>query len=187
MGIIAQRQRRRFQQVRSLGLVVPRSYKRIHSVRKYPRAVQAELVKYPETVLEDSDYEDDAEVRRQHAADPEKYIKGKDDRNRDAIEMHGEPRRLWAARTKRGDKNHDLVTTIVAEAAHVALERQGLHREMTKERRFGNHIKRFEQTQAAYYREGYEHQLASDLYDRVQQDPNLFVGEAPESVAKLLA
>ena len=144
MGIIAQRQRRRFQQVRRLGIQVPRSYKRIHSIRRYPNAVQTELVKYPEAVAEDSDHELDEEVRRKYAADPEKYIKGKDERHRDAIEMNGEPRRLWAARTKRGDKNHDLVTKILYDAAHAALEKQGLHREMTAERRFGNHIKRFE-------------------------------------------
>ena len=177
MGIIAQRQRRRFQQVRRLGIVVPLSYKRIHSIRRYPNAVQTELVKYPETIAEDSEYESDTVVLRRYAEDPVAYIKKKDDRHRDAIEMNGEPRRLWAARSKRGEKNHDLAMKIRYDAAHAALEKQGLHREMTMDRRFGNHIKRFEQTQASYYQQGYEKEIAFQLYEHAKTDPNIFVNE----------
>jgi len=64
MGIIAQRQRRRFNQVRRLGIKVPRSYKRIFKVTVYPKVIQEALVSYPETIEEDSSYEDDDAVVR---------------------------------------------------------------------------------------------------------------------------
>ena len=67
MGIIAQRQRRRFNQVRRLGLDVPRSYKRIFRVTGYPKVIQEALVKYPEVIEEDSSYEDDDTVLNLHA------------------------------------------------------------------------------------------------------------------------
>ena len=62
MGIIAQRQRRRFNQVRRLGLKVPNDYKRIFKVTGYPKVIQEALVKYPEVLEEDSSYEDDDSV-----------------------------------------------------------------------------------------------------------------------------
>ena len=44
MGIIAMRQRRRFKQVRRLGIKVPDSYVRVHSIKSMPKIVQNELV-----------------------------------------------------------------------------------------------------------------------------------------------
>jgi hypothetical protein len=45
--------------VRRLGLKIPFTYKRIWNVEKFPKQIQEELVKYPEAVLDDSDFEDD--------------------------------------------------------------------------------------------------------------------------------
>ena len=100
--------------------------------------------------------------------------------------MNGEPRRLWEARTKRGDKNHDIATKILYDAAHVALENQGLHREMTMERRRGDHIKRYEQTQQSYYRAGFEKEIANNLNQYVKEDPDIFIKEPRETVDKIL-
>ena len=123
MGIIAQRQRRRFNQVRRLGLRVPRSYKRIFKVTGYPKVIQEALVKYPEVIEEDSSYEDDDVVLENHADNPVIYIKGMDDRKRDAIEMNAEPHRIHGARTRRGDKNYgDLADHLSYTALNKALE-----------------------------------------------------------------
>ena len=85
-------------QVRKLGIPVDRSYKRIHSIRKYPNEIQQELVKYQLAIELDSEYESDEVVKREYADNPIPYIKKNDDRHRDAIEMNGEPRRLQEAR-----------------------------------------------------------------------------------------
>lgn len=99
-------------------------------------------MRYPETIEDDSDYEDDATVVRKYTRDPVAYIKAKDDRKRDAIEMNAEPYRIRNARTKKGDKNYkDLAQFIIYKAVDVALTKQGLPREMTEERRWGKHIK----------------------------------------------
>ncbi len=45
--------------MRKLGLEIPKTYKRIFSAKCLPKQIQEELVKYPETVIEDSDYESD--------------------------------------------------------------------------------------------------------------------------------
>ena len=39
IGIIAQRQRRRFNQLRNLGIEIPKSYNRIFNVKMFPRQV----------------------------------------------------------------------------------------------------------------------------------------------------
>ena len=100
------------------------------------------MVKYPDTIEEDSSYEDDEVVVQKYISDPVKYIKSKDDRKRDAIEMNGEPYRIRNARTKHGDKNYrDVADYLIYEAVNVALAKQGMPREMTEERRWGKHIK----------------------------------------------
>ena len=96
-------------QVRKLGIPVDRTYKRIHSIRKYPNEIQQELVKYQIAVELDSEYEPDEVVLQKHADNPIQYIKKNDDRHRDAIEMNGEPRRLNEAREKLGIKNHEVI------------------------------------------------------------------------------
>ena len=63
MGIIAQRQRRRFNQVRRLGMHIKQNqYKRIFRVTTFPKMIQEALCKYPEVILDDSCYEDDDAV-----------------------------------------------------------------------------------------------------------------------------
>ena len=172
MGIIAQRQRRRFNQVRRLGLDVPRSYKRIFRVTGYPKVIQEALVKYPEVIEEDSSYEDDDTVLNLHAQNPVVYIKSKDDRKRDAIEMNAVPHRIQEARTRRGDKNYgDLADHLSYQALNVALENQGLPREMTEERRYGKHIKNVEQLDRNLYQKGYEEELAKVLGKYCLNDP----------------
>jgi hypothetical protein len=76
MAILAMRQRRRFMQVRHLGLKVPDSYKRISSIRTMPKYIQEELVKYPETIENDSSFEPDEEVLDKFKNSPLKYIIG---------------------------------------------------------------------------------------------------------------
>ena len=123
MAIIAQRQRRRFMQVRRLKIKVPRSYKRIHSIRKFPNAIQKELVKYKVAIEDDSEYESDHAVLKNYAEDPVSYIKKKDDSNRDEIEMNGNPRRLLEARKKLGLQNYDIIQNVMYEAINESLER----------------------------------------------------------------
>ena len=152
MGIIAQRQRRRFNQVRRLGLKVPETYKRIFTVTVYPKLIQESLVKYPEVIEEDSSYEDDDEVVQKFRGDPVSYIMGKDDRKRDAIEMNAEPHRIRNARTRHGDKNYrNLADHISYEAVDRALRKKGMPREMTEERRWGKHIKNEAMLSRDYY------------------------------------
>lgn len=106
MGIIAQRQRRRFNQLRRLGIRIPSPYKRVHSVRTYPKLVQDELVRYPETILEDSDYESDATCLKKYSTDPLPYLTKNDQQKRNAIEMNSDPVRIWNARRKKGQHNY---------------------------------------------------------------------------------
>jgi len=46
--------------VRRLGIKVPLDYARIKSVKIIPNKIQDELLRYPNAIIEDSDYEDDA-------------------------------------------------------------------------------------------------------------------------------
>lgn len=123
--------------MRRLGVKIPKTYKRIFSARCLPKLIQEELVKYPETVIDDSDYESDSACRQKYTDDPLKYIINSDEKKRTAIEQNAEPRRIHQARTKRGDLNFDIVKKLQNDAVHLSLESQGLHREMTKERRNG--------------------------------------------------
>ena len=122
MGIIGQRQRRRFNQMRRLGVKIPKSYKRIFSARCLPKLIQEELVKYPETITDDSDYESDSACRQKYTDDPLKYIISSDEKKRTAIEQNAEPRRIHEARTKRGDLNFDIVKKLQNDAVHFSLE-----------------------------------------------------------------
>jgi hypothetical protein len=62
MAILALRERRRYNQVRRLGIKVPLGYARIYSIKLMPKDVQNEMLKYPSGITDDSDFEDDAEV-----------------------------------------------------------------------------------------------------------------------------
>jgi hypothetical protein len=62
MGILAQRERRRFNQVRKLGFNVPISYVRIRSIKTYPEPIQKELLTYFQAITADSDFEEDEVV-----------------------------------------------------------------------------------------------------------------------------
>ena len=85
------------------------------------------------------------------------YITQKDARKRDAIEMNGEPAILWAARTKRGDKNYaDLALKLSYEAGDIACAKNGLPKEMTMERRWGNHIKHDGMITREFHEDEYE-------------------------------
>ena len=86
IGIIAQRQRRRFNQVRSLRIPIPDNYKRVYSVLNFPKAIQEALVTYPKLVEDDSDYEDDDQVVKKYGDDPLKYVESQDARKREAIQ-----------------------------------------------------------------------------------------------------
>ena len=102
MAIIALRQRRRFMQVRRCNIKVPVSYKRIHTIQDFPRDLQEEILRYPDTVEEDSDWEPDEQVKARYADDPLSYITRDDERHREAVEQNGVPRRLHRARARRG-------------------------------------------------------------------------------------
>jgi hypothetical protein len=62
MAILAMRERRRFNQLRLLGIKIPIEYVRVFSFVRHPRKVQMELIKYRSAVEEDSEYEDDETV-----------------------------------------------------------------------------------------------------------------------------
>ena len=72
------------------------------------------------------------------------------------------------------------------EAANEALEKQGLSREMTAERRFGNHIKSHEQATESYYHQSYVQTLAEKLEQHVKNDPKVFVNESPKQIKRVL-
>ena len=70
------------------------------------------------------------------------YIIKDDERKRETIESNADPKRIWAARRARGEKNFkDLDRYLFLKALDIGLAKQGLSKEMTKERRFGTHIK----------------------------------------------
>ena len=62
MGIIAGRERRRFNQMRRLGIEIPFHYVRIMHPKKWPKIITKELVKYPHAITDDSEYEEDEDV-----------------------------------------------------------------------------------------------------------------------------
>ena len=62
MGILAMRERRRFNQVRRLGIEVPIEYVRIYSFIRQPKSLQMELYKYKSAIIDDSEYEDDQTI-----------------------------------------------------------------------------------------------------------------------------
>jgi hypothetical protein len=59
MAILAMRERRRFNQLRRLGIKIPIEYVRAYSFVRHPRKMQMELCKYKSAVEDDSEYEDD--------------------------------------------------------------------------------------------------------------------------------
>ena len=72
------------------------------------------------------------------------------------------------------------------EAANEALEKQGLSREMTAERRFGNHIKSHQQATGSYYHQSYVQTLAEKLEKHVRDDPSVLVNESPKQIKHVL-
>ena len=189
MAIIGQRQRRRFQQARRLGLKIPFSYKRIYNIKRFPKLIQEELVKYPETILDDSDFEEDNQVlsNMKYKKDITLYIIKNDERKREAIEQSADPKRIWAARKARGHKNFkDLDRYIFKLACDIGLSKQGLVKEMTKERRFGTHIKNENMSRKSTYQKGVEEELAKQISIYVEEDPDCFVNDR-DSRDKLLA
>jgi len=135
-------------------------------------------VKYPETILNDSDYESDNEVVNNPAykADIKKYIVKNDERKREVIESQGQPKRIHAARTARGHNNFkDLAQYIYHKALDVGLANQGLSKEMTKERRFGNHLVKENMSRKSTYQKGVEEELARQIAAYVKEKPSCFV------------
>jgi hypothetical protein len=122
-----------------MGIKVSSNYKRIHSVKTLPKGIQEELVAYSETVLEDSSYESDEDVRRKYGADPVTYIIANDVRKKEAMQRNEEPRRIQKAREAKGRSNFkNIADQILNEAADISLKAHGFSREMTDARRFGN-------------------------------------------------
>jgi len=147
-------------------------------VTVYPRVIQEALAKYPETVEEDSSYEDDETVLQKYVEDPITYIMAKDERKRDAIEMNAEPFRIRNARTRHGDKNYkSFADYIIYEAVNVALAKQGMPREMTEERRWGKHIKNADMLKSDYYQKGFEQELVKFLSEHCSKEPDIFVND----------
>lgn len=178
MGIIAQRQRRRFNQVRRLCLEVPKSYKRIFRVTSYPKVIQDALVQYPEVLEEDSSYEDDDTVMLKYSENPVTYIKAHDDRKRDSIEMNAEPYRIRNARTRKGDRNYqNLADHIIYQAVDLALKKKGMPREMTDERRWGQHIKNSKMLDRNFYQKDFEEELCKQLHTMCCENPRVFAQE----------
>ena len=67
MAILALRERRRFNQLRRLGIKVPTDqYPRINSFKVFPKVIQQEILKYPSCIEDDSDYEDDQTVLQKY-------------------------------------------------------------------------------------------------------------------------
>lgn len=89
--------------------------------------------------------------------------------------MNAEPRIIWEARTRKGHKNYaDLARKIKYEALDVALTRQGLPKEMTKERRFGYQISQ-DRLDPDNYRRGYREELIRIIDNYCKEDPDVFV------------
>ena len=67
-AIIALRERRRFNQVRRLGIKVPDEYIRIRSIKLINKHIQQEILRLPHCILDDSEYESDSEVLRKYSS-----------------------------------------------------------------------------------------------------------------------
>ena len=110
MAILGLRQRNRYRQCRRLGFQVPESYIRVKNIRLLPAWIQEELLKYPDTINEDSSYEDDNQLMKKYKHDPMAYIIAEDQQKKEALEQGGEPTRLNKARRNKGDG--DITKTI---------------------------------------------------------------------------
>ncbi|CDW84922.1 UNKNOWN [Stylonychia lemnae] len=140
MAILAMRERRRYNQVRRLRLDIPMSYARIKKFTILPRPIQEELIKYPSSVIEDSDFEDDDIIRNKYQSDPVKYICQNSQYKREKLEAGGKPNRIWAAREKSGDiKYTDIATEILIQAIDQGLSDNGVKRGITKEKLDGTY------------------------------------------------
>ena len=73
-------------QLRNLKIKVPITYKRIFTVRKFPKDLQDEITKYPEVIAEDSSYESDDTVEQKYRENPLTYIINDDERKRETVE-----------------------------------------------------------------------------------------------------
>ena len=100
-------------QVRKLGIKVPRSYQRIQSIKLMPSQIQEELVKYPETIENDSSYEDDDAVLKKYKEQPLKYILGADHIKKMQLQDGGEPVRIHEARKARGIENIKEISAVI--------------------------------------------------------------------------
>lgn len=63
-----------------------------------PKNIQEELLQYPETVENDSSYENDETVKNKYKKDSLKYIEANDEFKKDQVLKDYQPRRLFAAR-----------------------------------------------------------------------------------------
>lgn len=68
MAILAMRERRRYLQLRRLGVKVPISYTRIWGFVTLPKKIQEEIMKYPSCLEDDSEYEDDSVVLSKYSS-----------------------------------------------------------------------------------------------------------------------
>ena len=59
-----------------------------------PKSIQEELLEYPETIENDSSYEDDAEVLKKYKDKALDYVISKDVRKKEDIQHQQEPRRI---------------------------------------------------------------------------------------------
>ena len=92
--------------------------------------------------------------------------------------MGASPVRIRNARTRRGDKNYKRFSDfIIYKAVDLALERQGMPRHMTEERRWGKHIKNAEMLDRNTYQKGFEETLAELLNDHIDKEPDIFLND----------
>ena len=110
MGILALRERRRYNQCRRLGFHIKFTYKRIQKPTLFPHYTVNEIMENDSCLLEDSEYEDDEEVlKKDPATIAEDYVHNKTTMHREILEMKGEPYRLYRARIKHtGHKFKDI-------------------------------------------------------------------------------
>jgi hypothetical protein len=66
MACLGQRERRRYNQCRRLGIHVPFTYKRIWKIHLSPFYAQNIMLQYPHAITDDSDYEEDEEVLKRN-------------------------------------------------------------------------------------------------------------------------
>jgi len=126
-------------------------------------------------------------VLRKYRDNAVDYIANKDESKRTALEQSAEPRRLHAAREKRGFKNYDLAHKLKIEAIDRSLTKQGLTKDMTDARRFGQHIAdKSKLPTHAQAKVKFEHELALIIAERAHNDPNVFAKD-PDAVSKVLA